>query len=195
MDKDPFKKQLPVGGVLAGAIILLLAVGSNVYAQNSKKVGQLNFQVPEDWPVEKRGGLLTPVPTEEYVTIKFKEIEKEFQVMRDELSEKFSKLESDLKNTEEDLLKEIRKSQSQSGMQSGSSGDLTEILSSLELVKSELARLDRKITNKVKEMQLTFEEIRPRLEFIEENLNGLQTQIYRLDEKVDYLEEGRSSSY
>lgn len=197
MGKGLLQGQQYFGIILVGVAGMILFAGNNSHAQVSKKVGKLNFQVPEDWPVEKRGGLMMPVETEEYVSIKFKEIEKEFLAVRDDFSEKFSKFESDLKIIEEDLSKKVKKIQTETQAQEGSSADLADILSSIEMLKSELARLDRKITNKIRSMQAQLEDMSAgtEIEFIKENIDGLQTQIYRLDEKVDYLQESQESSY
>jgi len=51
------------------------------------KQGGLNFQVPEDWPIEKRGGILAPIPTEEYVSIKFKATEEKFETIKQALTQ------------------------------------------------------------------------------------------------------------
>ena len=189
MKVEVVKKCLYFGLILIVSIGLIFVTYGNSYAQSSKKVGKLNFQLPEDWPIGKRGGLISPIPIEEYVSIKFAEIEKEFQAIKDEFSEKFIGLQSNLKNIEEGLSKEIKKRQSENATQGGASGNLTDILSNIESIKSELGRLDRKITNKLKDVQAKLERINPQIEFIKENLDGLQTQIYRLDEKIDYFQE------
>ena len=181
--------------VILGSMSLAVVIPEHGYTQNAKKVGQLNFQLPEDWPVEKRGGLMTPIPTEEYVSIKFKEIKEEFRSLRDELSEKFTTWESHLKRIEADFSEQIKKGQPGGQTEESPGGNLGDILSDIELLKSELGRLDRKITNKIKEMQGELERGNPQIESIKENLGGLQTQIYRLEEKVDYLQEDRSRSY
>ena len=77
MNTEFIKKRVCINFILIVNIGLLLIAFENSYAQSSKRVGKLNFQVPEDWPIVKRGGLMTPIPTEEYVSIKFKEIETE----------------------------------------------------------------------------------------------------------------------
>ena len=189
MKAEVVKKCMYFGIILLGSISLIFAAQGNSCAQSSKKVGKLNFQLPEDWPIEKRGGLISPIPTEEYVSIKFEEIEKEFQTIKDGFLKKFKGFESDLKSIEEDISKEVKKLQSQSEAQGGVGANLTDIRSGMELFKNELARLDRKITGKIKDMQSKLEQINPQIEFIKENFDGLQTQIYRLEEKIDYFQE------
>lgn len=183
------EKRVYFGFILIVSIGMMFVAYGNSYAQNSKKVGQHNFQLPDDWPVEKRGGLITPLPTEEYVSIKFEEIEKEFQAIKGDLSARFNGFESDLKSIEEDLAKEIKTRRSESEAQGGTGKDLEGILADIELLKNELARLDRKITNKIRDMQSKLQKTDSQIEFIKENLDGLQTQIYRLDEKIDYFQE------
>lgn len=185
-----YKRRMTFIIVLILSMGLVLMPSGNAYAQGSKKVGTLKFQVPDDWPVEKRGGLMTPVPTEEYVSIKFKEIAEEFQIIKDDFAEKFEELGKGLKEIENDVAGEIKKRQSSSDISGGQ--DLTNVLSNIDLLKSELARLDRKITNKVKDMQADFEKINSQVELINKNLDDLQTQIYRLEEKVDYFQGDRS---
>ncbi|MCK5180594.1 MAG: hypothetical protein KAR32_13775, partial [Candidatus Omnitrophica bacterium] len=99
-------KRAYFGFILIVSIGVIGVLCGNSYAQNSKKVGQHNFQLPDDWPVEKRGGLITPLPTEEYVSIKFEEIEKEFQAIKDDFTQEFDGFRLDLKGIEEDLAKE-----------------------------------------------------------------------------------------
>lgn len=41
----------------------------------------LTFRVPEDMPIEKRGGIVAPIPFDEYTYGKFKKIEKRLEAM------------------------------------------------------------------------------------------------------------------
>jgi len=192
MNRDFLKNRLFLGAILVGAVCVLSAEIPMAEAQQSKKVGQLNFQVPEDWPVEKRGGVLAPIPTEEYVSLKFKEIEQEFQAVQEKFSGDFGALESRLKDIEKSLVA-IEAVSSQEG---APEGDAPGIRADLELVKSELARLDRKITNKIQEIKAELETVLPEIESIKEKDDDLQSQLYRLEEKIDYLqEESRTGSY
>ncbi|HQP10810.1 MAG TPA: hypothetical protein PKV41_05445, partial [Candidatus Omnitrophota bacterium] len=185
MNRDFLKNRLFLGAILVGAVCVLSAEIPMAEAQQSKKVGQLNFQVPEDWPVEKRGGVLAPIPTEEYVSLKFKEIEQEFQAVQEKFSGDFGALESRLKDIEKSLVA-IEAVSSQEG---APEGDAPGIRADLELVKSELARLDRKITNKIQEIKAELETVLPEIESIKEKDDDLQSQLYRLEEKIDYLQE------
>jgi uncharacterized phage infection (PIP) family protein YhgE len=189
------KKQSGLMIVLSGVICLAFVWPGNGHAQDIKQMGNLNFRVPDEWPVEKKGGLVMPVPTEEYVTMKFKEIEKEFLAVRSEMAETFGRFELTLMNMEKDLSKETKKFESENEAQKESSAELTAVLSGIESLKGELARLDEKMTAKINSIESRLDVIDPDIGFIKENLNGLQMQIYRLDEKVDYIEEGQERSY
>ena len=46
----------------------------------------LNFKVPEDWPVEERNGILAPIPTEEYLVKKFRDIGSQLGTIQQQLS-------------------------------------------------------------------------------------------------------------
>lgn len=47
---------------------------------------QLNFEVPPDWPIEKRGGMVAPIPVEEYLAMKFKAVESRLQTIEQKLN-------------------------------------------------------------------------------------------------------------
>ncbi|HTL47663.1 MAG TPA: hypothetical protein VL688_06315 [Verrucomicrobiae bacterium] len=51
----------------------------------------LTFNVPEDWPVEKRGSTVGPVPVEEYLAMKFAKVNERI----DALEKRVSQLESE----------------------------------------------------------------------------------------------------
>ena len=74
-------------------------------------------------------------------------------------------------------------------MQGEPSGDLEDVLLNVKSLESELGRLDRKITNRIQGIQTKFEETNRQIRSVEEGIKDLQTQIYKLDEKVDYIKE------
>lgn len=45
----------------------------------------LRFQLPPDWPVEKRGGAVGPIPVEEYLSRKFSAVEKRLQLLEQQV--------------------------------------------------------------------------------------------------------------
>lgn len=44
----------------------------------------LHFTLPADWPVQRRNGVVTPVPIEEYLAQKFSAIEKRLQALENQ---------------------------------------------------------------------------------------------------------------
>ena len=47
---------------------------------------QLHFELPPDWPIEKRGGVVGPIPVEEYLAMKFKGLEARLQAVQQQMS-------------------------------------------------------------------------------------------------------------
>ncbi|OGX36771.1 MAG: hypothetical protein A3C36_06570 [Omnitrophica WOR_2 bacterium RIFCSPHIGHO2_02_FULL_52_10] len=165
------------------------------HAQNTKKVDGLNFQVPEDWPIEKRGGVLGPIPTEEYVSMKFKDIDEEFESLKSELRDKISELQSNLDNLGSQLSKGTNNSEEQGAAQGAVGVDVAGILARLDEVESQLGRLDRKLTSKLMDVQKVFEENNLRAQTLEKSFEELQTQFFKLDEEVGYIAEKQRSAY
>lgn len=68
------------------------------------KSTNLKFNVPDDWPIEERGGTVGPIPVEEYLALKFGRIEgrlKEMEAKSAEGGLKLADLDSRLKVIEE----------------------------------------------------------------------------------------------
>ena len=58
--------------------------------RSTKTFKGINFNVPDDWPLEEQGGAIGPIPVEEYLILKFGKAE-----------ERFKKIEADMaKNSE-----------------------------------------------------------------------------------------------
>ena len=62
----------------------------------------LHFQLPEDWPVEKRGGVMAPIPIEEYLSRKFSAIGLQLQL----LEQRVNGLDVRVRVAEEELKKQ-----------------------------------------------------------------------------------------
>jgi len=176
-------------------MIMILTIDDPSYAQNIKSKNGLNFNVPEDWPIEKRGGILSPIPTEEYILIKFTEVEEEFQVMKADLTGKFEELQLNIDNVEANFTKEIQKVQTQAEDQTGAGEDLTDVLARLASLESELGRLERKIMNKVAAMRSKSDDTSMTIRSIKKKIEALQVQIYKLDEEIDYVFEKQGIAY
>jgi len=73
----------------------------------------LHFKLPPDWPVEKRGGVVAPIPIEEYLAQKFSAIQSRLQA----LEQQMVGLELKLRVMEEEL-----KRRKEKGLQSTETG-------------------------------------------------------------------------
>jgi len=179
---------------VAGAIAVL-TVDDPGYAQNTKSKSGLNFNVPEDWPIEKRGGILGPIPTEEYMVIKFTEVEEEFQVIKADSTTKIEELQLRIDSVEGNLTEEIQKAQALAEDQGGAGEDLNNVLTRLTLLESEIRRLDQKITKKVAVMKSLSGNTARTIKSLEEKVEELQFQNYKLDGKIDYIFEQQEIDY
>ena len=78
----------------AGVALMLVVAGPMAHAEDTKpepvtvKKSQerLNFQLPPDWPIERRGGMVGPIPVEEYLAMKFKALDARLQTIEQTLS-------------------------------------------------------------------------------------------------------------
>ena len=86
------KKQIIQGTLLAIVPWLVIGGIKNSYGEDEQETVKmqqgLRFAVPDDWPVEERGGVVAPIPIEEYVVEKFDAIESELEAIRRDLLEK-----------------------------------------------------------------------------------------------------------
>jgi hypothetical protein len=106
---------MTVAGWMALAVMAGIAL-ADAHAEDKRKDGTavrtedgLRFQLPPDWPVEKRGGLVAPIPVEEYLTKKFSALENRLQNVEQQVTafdlrlrvlEEQSKKEQRLKSAE-----------------------------------------------------------------------------------------------
>jgi len=176
-----------LGILLTVGACFFMAMISSSFAQNSKKSKGLNFAVPEDWPIEKRGGIVGPIPTEEYITIKFKATAEEIRSIKDNLEERVERLNEKL-----DMLDEKRLDnnilQPQNSVPSEIDDDqLTEVLAMLDKLEAKIGRLDRKITNKIAEMRKIYEQKTLSITLFDKSLKDLKKKIFKLQGDVDYL--------
>jgi len=195
MDRVHLRKLMIDAMVRVAGILVILTMAISSYAQNIKKKNGLYFQVPEDWPIEKRGGILAPIPTEEYVSIKFKTTEKEFQMIRDDLTNKFEELQLDIKTMEIKFSKEVQKMQVQADSQSESGDALTDLFARLNMLESEIRRLDIKITTKVAVMKVKVDEVVTLTGLFEKRIKALHSQIKVLKEEINYISDKQEIVY
>ena len=70
---------------------------SNFKYQTVQTKEGLNFRVPEDMPIEKRGGIQSPIPFDEYMYGKFKQIDRRL----DHIEKKLDRIEELLSSDDE----------------------------------------------------------------------------------------------
>lgn len=183
--------------ILGLVVIFALAVTAGpTHAQKAKEMEGLRFQVPEDWPIEKRGGVLGPIPTEEYVALKFEKVNQELEAVKTEMSGQFSEIKADLESLRTELSKDIQNAAANAAVLGASGGaDMSGMLARLEEAESQLGRLDRKLTNKLMDISREFEGINLQIKALEESLKSLHTQVIKLDEEVGYIAEKQQGGY
>ena len=67
-----------LGGLVVGALTPAHAADKDAATTHKTESG-LHFQLPADWPIEKRGGVVGPIPIEEYVARKMTAMEGRLQ--------------------------------------------------------------------------------------------------------------------
>lgn len=69
----------------------------------------LRFKLPKDWPVEKRGGAIGPIPIEEYVALKFDKVNTQLQKIEQSIADlsidiqELKKLKKEIEGIRKDL--------------------------------------------------------------------------------------------
>lgn len=118
---------MPKGGAcvryVAAGVLLATLAGRPPWARGEeaakepatvqKTEQRLHFQLPPDWPIERRGGITAPIPIEEYLARKFKAIEAQLQA----LDQRFNSLDVRLRVLEE----EVKKQSQSKGLRSSES--------------------------------------------------------------------------
>ena len=74
-------------GALAGAAWAQAEEGSSQSDMAVEKTAErLHFKVPADWPIEKRNGVVAPIPVEEYLARKFSSLDQQLQAIEQRVS-------------------------------------------------------------------------------------------------------------
>ena len=89
--------------------------GSEPVTVRKNKEG-LNFTLPPDWPIEKRGGITAPIPVEEYLGKKFSAVESRLKL----LEQQYNGLDVRLRIVEEALKRQQRQGLTSTDSQSNS---------------------------------------------------------------------------
>ena len=98
-----FTAAVAAGLAAAAASGLSAASGANADSKEGATVQKskdgLHFNLPPDWPLEKRGGVTAPIPIEEYLSKKFSAVNAQLQ----SLEQRVNGLDVKLRVVEEDL--------------------------------------------------------------------------------------------
>jgi hypothetical protein len=73
-------------GVLCGVVAAAEESVKTEPATVRRTEANLHFQVPPDWPIEERGGIVAPIPVEEYLARKFKALESQLRTIEQRLN-------------------------------------------------------------------------------------------------------------
>ncbi len=74
------------------------------YAPSVRTVDGINFSVPADRPIKKVHGLLTPMPLDEYMAMKFSKQEERIRSIEDSIN----KIEEDIALIKNELKKDLK---------------------------------------------------------------------------------------
>lgn len=96
------------GGLVATAFVLGWGA-LYVSAEEPKTQKGLRFNVPDDWPVEKRGGGLAPVPVEEYVLKRFKQVQDDLDTLRNDLTARLEACQGDVQAVRTQISQDLEK--------------------------------------------------------------------------------------
>ncbi len=112
--QPPFAEIMRLARCLGCAALLLLLpplVRSEEEPVTVPKTKEnLHFELPPDWPVEKRGGLVAPIPIEEYLAKRFKMIDSRSAAMEQRvktLEQRVTGLELRVRKMEERVKKPV----------------------------------------------------------------------------------------
>lgn len=173
--------------LIAGVKECPVSAQEDVRSPQSQK--GLHFGVPEDWPIEKRGGVLAPVPVEEYVMARFKNTAAQLETMKNELTGLIQGIRADLEDfkssskqrletlqQELDFIKNDRRRTDSAPAPSTDSDRIKNLEHRIEALHKDL-------TEKVEGLRLSFEEMD------QKKIRNLQFNLDVLDEKIKLLSE------
>ena len=177
---------------ICGLLVMWVMRG---YAANEEKSSVktqkgLRFIVPEDWPIEERNGVVAPIPIEEYITKRFKNIEAKLSYISGVLEDVKSglgdrKVESP--NVSEEAKSKIQKMETDTAKQfEGIKSGMGSLTNSVGNLKSDLEKVDSRITYIDKGVP-------DKIASFEKKLDELEKKIRNLEFYVDsMLEEERT---
>jgi len=187
---DSVRSQFYLSAIKISAIIIgivCFAFTLNCYAAETKNIIKtqkgLKFTVPEDWPIEERGGVVAPVPVEEYVTTRLKSIESRLDTLAaslESLKTSVSGMRSNTRNKSKETAPASEEVTSEA-VSAGSGGevktnvkpiaaDMKDLRYETEEIKSKVNLLDKKNSDDLKSIELRLMSLEERIKSLEFSL-------------------------
>ena len=165
--------------------ILCLNLVANGYTQEdptvTKKQKGLRFTVPEDWPIEERGGVVAPIPIEEYISIKFKDIYSQIDSIKQDQSKKIEDVNLVIEDFKVDTADEFKEFEFSIESITTDIADLSlkldRIMASLNLVEKDLVAFSEAInTNKAQNDNIVkqYKDLVARIEILEQEVEDIR---------------------
>lgn len=165
--------------------ILCLSLAASGYAQEdltiTKRQKGLRFTVPEDWPIEERGGVVAPIPIEEYISIKFKDIYAQIDSIKQDLSKKLEDVNLVIEDFQSDTADEFKKFETNLESAKIDVADLTlrldKITVSLNLIEKDLATFSETIDtikNQNDNIVKLYKDLVARIEILEQEVEDIR---------------------
>ncbi len=177
---------LAVWGVISG-------MRQNAVAEESKSQRTqegLHFTVPEEWPIEKRGGVLSPMPVEEYVVKRFKEIESRITAISQDLSNRITEIKNSCESSRQNTTTEFKRIDDQINSLKADIRDLNSALSQPRYASPAESNVGKQVEAISQETSRKLAEFSARLDsFEEERLRSLQFNLDVLEDKLKILSE------
>jgi methyl-accepting chemotaxis protein len=156
--------------------LMVLALPSGGYAQEVQTRSRegLKFTVPEDWPIEKRAGVVAPIPIEEYVTKKFHSIEEQLTALQQQLGVEFQAWEGLLKERKEEWSQEVGKIHSSLESMGEDLRDLVQDVIALSRVQPKVETLDREVSDQLNRLDRRLDALERRMSSLEFHLSTVE---------------------
>lgn len=146
------KKIILITIAILSVTAIIIPNSIKCYAQEGQDTTRtqkgLKFNVPEDWPIEERNGVVGPIPIEEYIDIKFKDIASQLEALKQDWAKKIEEVNLELNNFKTDVSEKLKLPDSlmePEKTEKDWSVILDEIMSRLGLVEKELDLLSEEM--------------------------------------------------
>ncbi len=177
--------KMSFGMFLSLSIIIIITNCPAVFAKDNDDPiivkNRLRFAVPEDWPIEKRGGIVAPIPMEEYLIIKFKAVESQFDSIDQDTAGKFNEIKSLIESLKIDIEKQIKEIRE---IKTG----LSSVNKDLKGLSADLDNLKVSVRSAVSGNNQSKDQIRKNktgFKVVEKNIKGLILKTELLETKIE----------